>query len=296
MFRRWSHPLPDLDLTLHGWLTPPSGKPVIHFLHGNGFCGRTYEPMLRRLAEDFDLWLSDVQGHGDSDPGTRFLGWNRNARLALEAFTAHRQTFGDVPMFAIGHSFCGVLTTLLLARQGQPFQRAVLLDPVLFSRGMALSMVFVTLLRIGKFMPLARATLRRRRHWPDRAAAFHSLQGRGAYRGWRNEALTAFVDHALQESADGGVELKCRPETEARVFSSGPRHLWRSLRQIQIPTLIAFGTDTMPFVKQSALRAASANAQIQTRQVAGGHCFMQEDPECAAALIKDFLLNRGPAG
>lgn len=38
-----------------------------------------------RLGEHFDLWLSDVQGHGDSDHGGVFRGWNRTAALAVEA-------------------------------------------------------------------------------------------------------------------------------------------------------------------------------------------------------------------
>ena len=50
----WSHPT-SAGFTLSGWHTPPSGKPLLHFLHGNGFCGRTYEPMLAGLAEHFDL-------------------------------------------------------------------------------------------------------------------------------------------------------------------------------------------------------------------------------------------------
>ena len=62
----WSHSC-SAGFTLRGWRSEPSGKPLLHFLHGNGFCGRAYEPMLRHLARDFDLWLCDVQGHGDSD-------------------------------------------------------------------------------------------------------------------------------------------------------------------------------------------------------------------------------------
>src|SRR5690606_32928846 len=105
---------------------------LLHVLHGNGFCGRVYEPMLALLAEHFDLWLSDVQGHGDSDPGERFLGWNRSAELAVEAFEAGRGIFGEVPRYALGHSFGGVLTSLIMARHPQLFRRAVLLDPVIF--------------------------------------------------------------------------------------------------------------------------------------------------------------------
>ncbi|MDE2595167.1 MAG: alpha/beta fold hydrolase, partial [Burkholderiales bacterium] len=157
MFEVWSHPLPEEGLTLRGWYTPPTGKPLIHFLHGNGFCGRTYEPMLRHLAQDFDLWLSDIQGHGDSDRGERFLGWNRNADLALQAFRAQGQMFNGVPQFAVGHSFGGVLTSLLLAERQQPFQRAVLLDPVLFSPAMLMGMSMVSLVGVGKLTPLAKA-------------------------------------------------------------------------------------------------------------------------------------------
>ncbi|NUL20695.1 alpha/beta hydrolase, partial [Agrobacterium tumefaciens] len=69
----WSHST-SAGFTLRGWHGQPSGKPLLHFLHGNGFCGRTYTPLLQALAEDFDLWLCDIQGHGDSDHGGRFLG------------------------------------------------------------------------------------------------------------------------------------------------------------------------------------------------------------------------------
>jgi len=128
----WSYPTRE-GFTLRGWHTVPSGKPVIHFLHGNGFCGLVYEPMLARLSEHFDLWLCDVQGHGDSDHPGVFLGWNRNAELAVEAFQAHRTLWGNAPVYGVGHSFGGVLTCLIMAEHPELFQRSVLLDPVLFT-------------------------------------------------------------------------------------------------------------------------------------------------------------------
>jgi len=115
----------DQAFTLRGWHTPPTGKPVIHFIHGNSFCGRVYEPMLAHLAVDFDLWLSDVQGHGDSDLGGRFKGWNVSAELAVKAFQAHRnKLFGQAPVMAVGHSFGGVLSCLAMAEHPKLFTRA----------------------------------------------------------------------------------------------------------------------------------------------------------------------------
>lgn len=284
----WSHPT-SAGFTLSGWHTPPSGKPLLHFLHGNGFCGRTYEPMLADLAEHFDLWLCDAQGHGDSEHGGRFHGWNRSAELAVEAFEAGRGIFGEVPRFALGHSFGGVLTSLILARQPQLFQRAVLLDPVLFSQTMMGVMALSELVGLHRRNVMAKKSASRRRHWPDRVSAFALLQGKGIFRGWTDAALQAYVDHALKDSAEGGVELKCRPSREVDIFSSFPRRLWPSLAKIAVPTLLLYGDKTYPFVGQSARRLAGLNGAVSIAEVHGGHCFMQEHPEDAAARVLAFL-------
>ncbi|MDE2594200.1 MAG: alpha/beta hydrolase, partial [Burkholderiales bacterium] len=195
------------------------------------------------------------------------------------------------PQFAVGHSFGGVLTSLLLAERQQPFQRAVLLDPVLFSPAMLMGMSMVSLVGVGKLTPLAKAALKRRRHWPDRDAAYEALHGRGTYKGWTPEALRAFVDHAIaDDTVKGGVKLKCLRSREADIFSSGPDRLWSSVGRIRVPTLILHGQDSMPFVGPSAMQAASLNDAILAQQVEGGHCFMQQDPQAAAERVRAFLL------
>lgn len=286
----WSYRT-SAQFTLRGWHSPPSGKPVLHFLHGNGFCGRVYEPLLERLSADFDLWLCDIQGHGDSDTGLRFLGWNRNAELAVEAFQAQRQMFAEAPVYAAAHSFGGVLTSLIMAQHPQLFKRAVLLDPVIFTP--SLQVFSKTFERLGfrGFNPLVKKTLRRRMHWPDRQAAYASLTGRGAYKGWTAEALTAFVDHALRVAEQGGVQLKCSPQLEAQIFSSAATGLWRALRQVKTPLLMMYGESTFPFIIKSATLWANSNSNVDTEQVSGGHCFMQEFPESTAQRVRGFLLD-----
>ncbi|HCK4498973.1 TPA: alpha/beta hydrolase PoxA [Pseudomonas aeruginosa] len=284
----WSHSC-SAGFTLRGWRSEPSGKPLLHFLHGNGFCGRTYEPMLRLLAEDFDLWLCDIQGHGESDHGGRFHGWNRNAEMAVEAFEAGRGPYGDVQRLACGHSFGGVLSSLVLARHPTLFARAVLLDPVLFTPAMIGVMALSETLGLQLRGSLAKKARLRRSQWPDRAAAYAGLRGRGIFKGWTDEALWAYVEYALKES-DGGVELKCRPSREAEIFSSFPRRLWPSLGKIITPTRVLYGDRTHPFVAKSVARWCSLNPQVSAHVVVGGHCFMQEDPADAAERVRDFLL------
>ena len=285
----WSHPT-SAGFTLRGWHTPPSGKPLLHFLHGNGYCGRVYSPLLIALCEDFDLWLCDVQGHGDSDHGGRFHGWNRSAELALEAFAAGADDFADAPRFALGHSFGGVLTSLMLAQQPQLFRRAVLLDPVLFSPAMIGVMALSDVVGLSRRTSLASKALKRRSSWPDRAAAHAALHGRGMFRGWDEAAFDAYIQHALKDTAQG-VELKCRPSREADIFSSFPKRLWPSLSKVTTPTQVLYGQHSYPFVARSVARWCAGNAHVSAQVVAGGHCFMQEFPEDSAARVRAFLLD-----
>lgn len=285
--------------TLRGWHSAPSGKPVLHFLHGNSFCGRVYEPLLTHLAPHFDLWLSDIQGHGDSDLGGRFKGWNTSAELAVKAFQALRAPFGEVPVMGLGHSFGGVLTCLAMAEHPRLFQRAVVLDPVLFSAAMALAVTLAEATGMASHSPLARAARKRRSHWPDRQTALDSLRGRGTYKDWTQEALQAFGEHALRpahhddegrDGVDGGVVLKCPPSREAELFSSGPVGLWSALRRVKTPTLLIHASQTFPFIKPSAEQWAASNPHVTLEQAQGGHCFMQVEPEATARLVLNHLL------
>ncbi len=287
----WSHDT-SAGFTLRGWHTPPSGKPLLHFLHGNGYCGRVYTPMLALLAEDFDLWLCDVQGHGDSDHGGRFHGWNRSAELAVEAFDTLRGPFGDVPRFALGHSFGGVLTSLILARHPELFRRAVLLDPVLFSPAMIGVMALSDVVGLAQRTGMAKKAHKRRRQWTDRASAHAALHGRGMFRDWDEAAFNAYIEHALKD-VEGGVELKCRPSREADIFGSFPRRLWPSLAKVTTPTEVIHGSHTYPFVAKSVARWCAGNAHVRSQVVPGGHCFMQEQPADSAERVAAFLLQRG---
>lgn len=285
ILENWAHKSPVTGTTLRGWCTPPTGRPLLQVLHGNGFCGRVYDPLLQALAADFDLWLCDLPGHGDSEAMPRFPGWNLFAQAALECARTATKRYGDVPRLALGHSLGGVLTMLMLAEPDQPFRRAVLLDPVLFPPAMLLAMR----LGLARFNPLARASARRRRQWPDRPAAAKALHGRGTYKGWADEALQAFVTHALRDEADGSVTLKCTPELEAAIFASSPQGLWPAVQRVVVPTLILHGRDTMPFVQRGARHAQALNPAITERTVDGGHCFMQQHPADSAARVLQHL-------
>ena len=285
----WSFPC-SAGFTIRGEHAAPSGRPVLHFLHGNGYCGRVYWPMLSLLQADFDIVISDMQGHGDTEHGGRFHGWNRSAELVLEAWHKLAPRFPDVPHYALGHSFGGVITSLMLAQEPQQFRRAMLLDPVLFTPIMIGVMALSDVVGLYQRNTMAKAARSRRRHWVSRVEAYASLQGRGMFKGWKPEALQAYVDFALKDSPDGGVELKCRPSREAEIFGSFPRRLWASLAKVQTPVKVDYGDQSYPFVGESVKRWQGINPRVSSEQVPGSHCFMQQDPLAAAERVRAFLL------
>src|SRR5690606_13655011 len=139
----------------------------------------------------------------------------QNAELAVEAFVAGCPRFGNVPRYAFGHSFGGVLTSLFLSAHPQLFERAVLLDPELFPRRL---LPLRNLLGPQLRTPMADADRRRRTHVQDAEEAYARLKGRGVFRGWEEEAMRAHVLSALREEPGHGVTLTCPPEREAAIF------------------------------------------------------------------------------
>lgn len=280
----WSYHT-SLGFTLRGYRSEASGKPVLHMLHGNGFCSRMYQPMLQLLATDYDLFLSDAQGHGDSDHGGAFVGWNKSAELAALAWQAHQALYAGVPVYGVGHSFGGILTALIHTAGSSPFNAAILLDPVLFTPAMLTVMGTLQGVRLYHKNPMAKAALRRRQHWPDKDSAMNDLNNRGMFNNWHPDALAAYVEHALKPT-EHGLSLKCLPQREADIFASYPAKLWQQLAQPCPPVHVIYGDKSYDFIGKSLDKWLRRNAAVSVEQVNGGHCFMQEDPALAARSIQ----------
>lgn len=272
--------------TLRGYYTPPTGKPVIHFIHANGFCGLTYEHLLSNFQDDFDLFISDAQGHGESDAGDEFKGWNASAKLASKVWSHFSDQWKDVPKFAMGHSFGAVLTTFMMAEDNSLFDGGILMDPVYMPPKMARSMSFLGKVGLMRYTPLPRQARKRTRSWPSFQAAWDYLHQRGIFKGWQDECLKSYLDHALSTDDAGVLTLKCPPEIEAGIFSSYPDKLWQAIGRVHQPMFMIYGAKTYPFVIDSLPKIHQSNPHYDFLELPGGHCFMQEHPKETAEEIK----------
>ena len=213
-----SSDFPDLRLwqdgRLAGWDSSRRDGPVMHLLHGNGFCSRVLEPMARVMHQQSPAgqWLfTDLPGHGQAtaapaSPDSASPDWNRMADEVAASLTQR----ADGPVIGIGHSLGGVITLLAAARYPALFERIILIDPVIYSTEVILFQALMQHTGLWRQRPFIQRVQQRQCEWPDRATALASLRRKGLYREWDDAALQAFVNFALSDVPEG-VQLACHP-------------------------------------------------------------------------------------
>lgn len=260
---------------------------TVHFVHGNGFCGGVYWPLLQTLVSDYALFCHDIEGHGESDPPSRFSGTRaigrRIAPIIAEQLPEHRALIG------MGHSYGAAQTLCAAADNPQLFSALVLLDPILLPPSDYIRTRVLAALRRN---PMSRAARRRRDRWDSRSHAAGWLRDRGIYRGWREDAFDCFIEYATRDDDDGSRVLRCPKWLEAEIFDH-PAYPWRALARIQCPVLMMFGERSYPFLRVAARLVRTQRPDIDVRTQAGGHCFMLEAPTDTAETIREFLRTHG---
>ena len=48
----------------------PVDAPILHWAHANGFNGQTYDRLLRKLTDRFNVYAWDAPGYGMTDKGS----------------------------------------------------------------------------------------------------------------------------------------------------------------------------------------------------------------------------------
>ncbi len=294
--RPWQYEVSG-GFVVRGVYSEPTGKPVLHFIHGNGFCGLTYEKMLAELQDEVDIFISDAQGHGDSDEGGEYAGWDRSARYFAEVWSHFSHLWNDVPRIACGHSYGAVMSTLIMSKQPELFDAGLLLDPTYAPPKLARTFSVLGSLGLMQRTSLARQARVRSVSWSDADSLWEYFHQRGVFKGWDDECLQSYLDHAMTREPDGSFSLKCPPRIEADIFATYPRQLWRAIATIRQPVTMFYGEKTFPFILNSRDKIRRKNPRFDFCEMPGGHCFMQEDPIATAhemSMKLKLLLSRVP--
>ena len=272
--------------TLRGRASVHDDRPLIHFIHGNGFCGAVYWNFLREFRDTYSLFLHDVQGHGDSDNGEGFPGWNAVIERTATVIRSHPLTSTRTPLIGMGHSFGASVTIIAAARYPELFRCLVLVDPVLFLPALKAAFTMIPGLN-----PVVRRARVRTVNWPSREDAWSYLHQRGIFRGVQDDALACYIDYGMTHD-EQGVTLKCPREVETAIFASMPPGLWRAIPRLRCPVFVLHGQQTYPLMARGARVAARRNPRFTVASMPGNHVFMLQHPHEAHEHVRRFLKDR----
>ena len=273
--------------------------PVVHLAHANGFPPGTYEPLAAALRTNYHLIGLAARPLWPGSRPESAPKWQPMADDLIKALDGLARSGAiSLPIIGAGHSLGGVLTLWAAIRRPDLFRAVVLIDPVILPpsqlrvlRLMRLvSHVSGDLVGLHRWLPLVRATLRRRRIWPSRKACSDHLAGKPFFAGWPAASLDAYVNSGTRERADGQVELIYPPEWEAHIFATTPTDIWRYVPQLHTPVLAIRGERSPTFPAGSMARLARLLPHAHTLTIAGSdHMVPLERPAETAAAIHDFV-------
>jgi pimeloyl-ACP methyl ester carboxylesterase len=270
-------------LAVHDLGRPPaSDAPILLFSHATGFHARVWEPMASSLAAQFRCVGIDYRGHGLSElpvgVGLEWSGMADDAEAVLDSLAS------GAPLYGVGHSMGGAALALATARRPDAFRSLWLYEPVIMPPDR-----WPTLPSGSN--PMSEAARRRRDRFGSFDEAIANYASKPPLDQLREDALRAYVEGGFAPQPDGGVVLRCHPETEAAVFrhasSSGA---WHVLDRLRLPVAIVAGRPDGVGPVEFAPDAAAALPQgTLQRRPHLGHFGPLEDPEGMAQDLANWV-------
>ena len=263
-------------------------RPVdLVFAHANGFNAATYKSLLAPLSASLRILAPDLRGHGQTRLPTVMEG-RRNWHDHRDDLVALLDTLDGPPVALAGHSMGGASALMAAAERPGKISRLVLFDPVIMPWGFHLLMEIPALRGVPARWPIVKGAMRRRSHFDSAAQALDSWRGRGAFRGWSDQALADYVSEAFVPAPEGGVRLACAPEWEVSNYMVQRHDPRRALRRLDRPVrILKAEKDSVCTVAENPRRYPGLTVET----VPGGrHLFPMTHPDIARDALYDAAV------
>ncbi len=263
--------------------------PDLHFAHPNAYPPASFRQFLELLAVDYHVLAMDQRPLWPHSQPADMQDWQLFAD-DLETFLGEQSLQGII---GVGHSL-GAVTTMSVAWQHpQRFRALVLIEPVFLPP--AFLQAAAQQPESLEQSPMAQIARKRRRTWPDRAAAYAHFRAKPVFQRWSDAALADYLDAGLQATADGAVALVYSPDWEAQIYGRLPLHVWDEIPRVKQPTLAvrAAESDTLSAASWQLWQTLQPNAEFV--ELPGlGHMATMERPDLVAREVLSFLRRLPP--
>ena len=256
-------------------------KPLINFVHANGFPAGSYQTFLNYFTETYDVVAQEKYGHNPKFPIHH--SWQYLVDELINYLKQQNQ-----PVICIGHSFGGVISFLAACKQPSLFKGLIMLDPPAMTGVLGwVFKLFKNTAYIDKITPAGKAKIRRS-HWPvdtDLAALFKPRQ---LFKNFDPRCLKNYTDSAMA-LRNNRFELTFDAQAETEIFRNIPTHLSSLKSKLTVPAALIYGENSDIYPSYFFKRFARQNKKISLHTIAGGHMFPLEHPEDTASLINNII-------
>ena len=259
--------------------------PVLHLAHANGFPPGSYRKLIELLTPRYHVFTLRSRSLVPGTDPRALRDWEDMADDLAGALRAR----GLEGVVGVGHSMGGVATLLASVKHPGLFRAVVALDPVLFTGTRLLAIQALTLLGMRSRIPPASLARRRRESWGSREEAATSYRKKPLFRRFDPECFQDYLTHGLTEAPGGGFRLTIPTAWEARIFETSPRHVWRKLRSVPVPTLVLRGSESDTLLPPALARAGRTIPGARAEELPGTHLFPMEHPEECGRRLLTFL-------
>lgn len=256
---------------------------LINFAHANGFPAASYNAMFSQLAPNTKVIAKPKYAHSQRFPVSK--DWQMQAEELIDYVKAN----ADQPVYAVGHSFGGVISYMAACQQPSLFKGLIMLEPPLVTgiTRRCLKMVRYTPL-FNRFTPAKQARTRCI-SWPLDTDLVAYFSRKALFKNMHLTCIQDYVSSAIEQT-DKQFSLSFSHNVEADIFNNVPLNINQFYGKLAVPGLLVTAQNSRvckpalinPFLKHNHLTHSQA--------LECGHMFPLEKPQWTAELIHNQIV------
>ena len=260
-------------------------KPLINFVHANGFPAGSYKTFLHYFSNDYRTVAHPQFGHNPNFP------IHHEWRYLVDELINYIKEQNE-PVICVGHSFGGVISFLAACKQPELFKGLIMLDPPAMTGIMSFVLKLVrNTAYIDKITPAGKAKVRRS-HWPVDTDLARMFKQRQLFKNFDPRCLQDYTQSGITQR-NNRLELTFDAQAETEIFRNIPTYLSRLKNKLQVPAALIYGESSDLYPRYFFKRFARQNDKIKLHSIPGGHMFPLEHPEETATLINQVINQWG---
>lgn len=261
-----------------------NSMPLLHFAHANGFPAGSYNKLFAYLKPQLDIIALDRFGHDERFPVQN--NWPQQVKELVHYIESN----ASEPVYAVGHSFGGVVSYMACCLRPDLFRGLIMLDPPLLGGWFARAFAFAKKTPlIDKLTPAGKSKIRKT-FWEQDDDLVAYFRSRGLFKDMDLDCVKDYVA-AVTTEHDNGRKLRFDHQIETKLFRSIPDNLRKYYGMLQVPAKLITAEHT-DICHPPIIRPFLANNNVKHEVFSGvGHMFPLEQPQKVAEMIQQQILS-----